>query len=661
MAAKRPRATDLEQVTWEHVIAQEARRVAVIAPPWVAWVVILVMAAALHIAWPVPGAAAGVLGAGVLLALLDVHLTRHRRGLARWMAAATTLAVCGLLAAVDLAGLHSPEVATWAIGGSAAAFGWSKWLHIHEADDEQGMGRLFAQAAHVAGHQGVKVLGLKLDGGKAEATIQHAPGTVTAELVKAGASIESAARLPPGSVLITADRDRADRSKLVIADPRILDKPLPWPGPSRPQASIAEPLRLGRWQDGKPMEVTVPGWHHQVMGCTGSGKTLGVGMSEIAETVSRHDAVVVAFDITKGNQFLGPLRPALHALVTDPQEARRIIAGIRGFVRSRTDALAERGLHEWRPGCGLPHVTLHMEEAPDIVDLLTDAELEALVSGVRAARSGGVRWLFSLQRSDWTQLPTIVRGQLGKSCCGVLNDEDARFGLSPYQVEHGCDPTLWGNTHPGMTYTDAPVVPNDRKPMAWRSWYWGANADKIAEHAALFPAAERPLDQWTAALIAPPPPPPAEPQRERVVLRTAAPPERRTEAMNGDHDDDLLEGDDEFGLDDDLRGPPPQPSYDRDSEFGRHQFPESALPAPRERMTAEQARAEFRQQLAEWRVRQKDSFGIPDLAQLRRRTGRSRPWLYEVLAELEADGLVVRVDGQGSDPITWRIEHEGAA
>jgi hypothetical protein len=61
--------------------------------------------------------------------------------------------------------------------------------------------------------------------------------------------------MPPGTMTMTADPDRAD---VTISDPRIMKNPIPWPGPSRPSASIAEPLRPGVFQD---VEHIIAGQH----------------------------------------------------------------------------------------------------------------------------------------------------------------------------------------------------------------------------------------------------------------------------------------------------------------------------------------------------------------------------------------------------------------
>ncbi len=646
MAATRRKASVTETAsTYEHVVSHALGRLLHIAEAWAGWLLTLVTSVVLHLAWPFALAAActGVIGAA--LAVLAGHLTHHRRGVGRWLPSLSLACGFGWMAAAEMIGLSRTLLGVWFIGGIGVCSAWTAWRSFHADGTDAGLDRVFTRAAVVAGMDGAKIIRLERSEFKAEGTMQLAPGQVADDAVKAAARMEAGLKYPPGALLVTKDLDRADQARFTITDPRILRKPQPWPGPSRPGTSIAEPVCPGRWQDGVPVAYTVTNHHLQMMGASGVGKTEGGAWSEIGETVTRSDAAVVAVDITKGEQFLGPLRPALHRLETDGAGALGLLAGVHRAVRARTDYLATRGLGRWQEGCGLTHLTVWLEEAPDVVALLGDDAEELWLSDVKAARSAGIRWVISLQRSDWTQMPTLARGQLGKMCFGVLNDGDAAFGLSAYQKDHDCEPELWGDSHPGMAFLDAACIPQDRKAMPMRAWYWGKDTSLIAAHAARFPAAARPLDEVTAAALAAPPP-----VRQRGAdLRKV---DNGLHLEVDDMDDGLpLPGD---VPDDDLADAGPDGDLDADIAAGGEAVDGWVFATPRagERMDADGARREFRRQLAEWRLAGRPEFRLTDLADLRERTGRSRAWLYDVLAEAEADGEIER---RGSHPATWLI------
>jgi hypothetical protein len=637
------RSRDHENHTLERVAAGELSRVVVVAPPWLAWIATLTGGLLLRLAWPQWEAAACVGSGGLVLSVLAAHLTRHREGLGRYLAAVTVLLAFGWLATAEAAGLTRVVVGVWFIGGMVVAFGWSMWVHIHEGGDEAGVHHLFGRAAKPASLEGAKVLSVKLAGRKTHAVVQHPPGGVTADLIKRAPNLESAMGLPPKSITVSPHEDHAGRSHVVFSDPRVLKTPVPWPGPSRPGASIAEPVRLGLWQDSEPMDYRVVNHHNQVMGATGVGKTMSMGWCEIAETVTRYDAAVLAFDITKGEQFLGPLRPALHCLETTPEEARARLRALHPLVRARTDYLATQHLPSWREGCGLTHLTIWLEECPDIIALLDDDDLEAWLSDVKAGRSAGIRWVLSLQRSDWTQMPTLARGQLAKTCFGVLDDQDASFGLSARQADAGCSPEHWGSSQPGMAYIDAPSIPDDRRIMPWRAFFWGDDSHLIAAHAAEWPATDRPLDHVTAAALADLAAAPVFPaENPRPATVATAPATTHPATLHVVEPPEVAEGDDE---------PVADIEVDEDTPFGAWKFGGDA-PAS-EPMDAATARDVVRRQLNEWRLKGQTTFGIPELSAVRERTGRSRPWLYDVLAEFERDGVLRQ---RGTSPWTWEIQ-----
>jgi hypothetical protein len=83
------------------------------------------------------------------------------------------------------------------------------------------------------------------------------------DVVKKAEYLESGMHLPPGSVSISGSDDDAAEAELIITDPRVMKKPIPWPGPSAPGGSIALPLRLGVSPGQRDRSAPDPGPPHE--------------------------------------------------------------------------------------------------------------------------------------------------------------------------------------------------------------------------------------------------------------------------------------------------------------------------------------------------------------------------------------------------------------
>jgi hypothetical protein len=309
--------------------------------------------------------------------------------------------------------------------------------------------------------------------------IDH-PGVVHDDMAKAAASIEAhwptRGGLPPGMLSITPHEDGRARSHVVISDPRVLNKPIPWPGPSRPGASIAEPIDPGRWQDGTDASWVQAGHHEQVMAMTGAGKTMGCLYSVVGEIITRHDAFVVAADLAKGSQFLGPLAPALHHVASTPAQLRALLEAVEASCIPRAEYLGERGLDQWRPGCGLRYGFLWIEEAADAFEALGSDLEDRLFPLLRKIRSAGWSLIYSLHRASYDQMPTFLRDMVALTTMGCNSWDAARFGLSPIQIESdACHPEMWADDpdHRGKFYRHAPTLDKAHRLMAGRYWDWG--------------------------------------------------------------------------------------------------------------------------------------------------------------------------------------------
>jgi hypothetical protein len=664
----------------ERLRAVWIHRLLSLAAPWAVAGLVVVGAVRGHSAWggQGTGTAAAVVGLAVGVVIVSAAAwvsMRHRPALHRAHSAATAATAGGWLCLAIVTGLHSRITGYLAVLLPVIiCLTWNlRRGHAPAASDSGQAARitdLFEDAAAPAGVKGAKMSVREVGPRKIRALIRLVPGEHTAaDLVRRTANLESGMHLPPGSLTASEHQDRADWAEVTLTDPRVMRQPIPWPGPSRPGASIAEPIRPGLWQDADPVEITVPGYHVQEMGMTGAGKGFGGAWSWLGEVITREDAAVFAVDLTKGDQTLGPLRPALHQFATDLPGGRAVLSDMYSVVRPRTDYLASRGFQRWERNCGLTYLVVWLEETPDILDKLTSKQMDAFESMVKAMRSAGMTIVFSLQRSTYDQIPTLIRGQAANWCFGVANSSDGKYGLSERQDEGGATPERWQNGQPGMAYLDAPGVPEDRITMPMRCFFWGDDSSVMAAHAARFPASERPLDDLTARLLAD-----AAAARGKVtsrppVLRVAVVDDedqededgpagrRRDGAEFGADPDDIEDQDEDADAEEDeddpeavraeyLTEPDPDPELaagiddpieapGADDAFGALEFP-----AAPERAEPAEARERFRRQLAEWLDEGRQEFATADLYELLSAVHLGRGWLHKQINAAIADGLI---------------------
>lgn len=524
MAARSRELAPVEDSSVDKVVAKGVSKLVTLGSPWILGVLLFGVGTAFHVildsddpdvvAWT-----AFLMSVAVLVLSAVTYGQSHARG--PWGKTHTTATTLLIGLWVTAATINGPvNVVTGRIaliGGFTLCSTWNirsairlKGIDVQAVVSDP-LTLLFGQGAARAGMSAIEARTTAASAHKVEGAVQLEAGRQTADdLQKKIPYVESGIGLPPGSIIASGDPDDASRAKVVISDPRVMKRPIAWPGPSRPGASIADPLRHGVWQDLDEIEYVIVGHHVQVMGMTGSGKSIGGAWNILGEIVTRRDVAVFCIDTTKGEQTLGPLAESLHRFETTKAGAKALLNEMQTQVKKRTDQLSAKGLQKWKEGCGLTYWVLWLEECPDILDLLTDKEQDQFLSMLKAIRSAGGTVVMSLQRSDYSQMPTLARGQLAKMCFGVDSTADASFGLSEQQQDANARPELWNNKRPGMAYLDAPSIPDERISMPMRTFAWGldsagefdderANAAMRA-HAAQWPAAAKPVDAGTAAL-----------------------------------------------------------------------------------------------------------------------------------------------------------------
>ncbi|MGW4640781.1 hypothetical protein ACWEN6_19765 [Sphaerisporangium sp. NPDC004334] len=647
--------------SWEQVATREVSKALLYFPPWLIGVLLFGLGAGFHftlrsddpqtVAWTT---------ALIITCVLALTALTWRQSHARSLSgrAHTTLTTLAGGLWVCAATINGPATTVTGrlilIGGVSFALSFNirtviraKQIDVAGAAADP-LGFLFNRGAEKAGMAQVQARTITATPYKVTGEVQlHEGKQIADDLQKRVPYVESGIGLPPGSITTALDPDDASKATITISDPRVMKHPIPWGGPSRVGASIAEPVRPGLWQDQDEIAYVIVGHHVQIMGKTGSGKSIGGAWNLLAEIVTRRDAAVFAIDITKGEQTLGPLKAALHRLETTPEGARALLRDIQSQVKPRTDLLASKNLQKWAPGCGLTYWVLWLEEFPDIYDALPDKEQEQFLSLIKAIRSAGGTVVLSLQRSDWTQMPTIARGQLAKMCFGVDSAADATFGLSEAQQDAGCRPELWSNKQPGMAYLDAPSIPEDRISMPMRTYAWGITAagdfdDEAANaqmraHAAAFPAVHKQIDPITAslsrldlaALAAPAPLPTGHPPATLDEHADDAQDDVAAEYLHSDDPDPSVQA----GIDDEIP----------DLEDGE---PPLRFAQPERKMSAEERGAALMAHVQDmWDDGARD-FSSGDLKPLWESTDMSRAWVQKQLKRLLAAGILTGYDDE---------------
>jgi hypothetical protein len=632
-------------------LGEEVVNVFAVIKPLIFWPMIAGSAAVIRGFWPDSAYVIAFFAvASVVLAWFVFHLTFNKDKMATGHAVFSVLAVGALLCYTDVEGWHKVTVFAYLFGVFLLCASWSMRaviknhdrLNASMASGVFSVGGMDGTSATVINPDGttVKTNAIaqpstlykkmrakkrkKLNGATTVAAIESSdamptgkqrldsakppntliidmkPGDTIVDLEKRKLSIESAAGIPPGTLIINPDLTNARRAKAIVSDPNSLHTPIPYPGPSWLGGSIADPISVGLYQDGTEVEWELAGLQVQIMGMTGSGKSLGGAWATLADVITRHDVFVWGVDITKGQQTLGPLANALHRMETTPMGAMQLLTDVNTLIKPRTDYLASKDMGKWQRGCGLQYGIIWLEEVPDIMDALGSSGVQTWLKTVKAARSAGLSIVWSLQRSDATQVPTIARSQAVRWTFGVSDHREGLFGLSARQ-KGKCTPELWANRQPGSSYLDVPSIDDAYALMAMRAWYWGEDATLIRTHADNWPAIDRPLDALTASILA-----------------GVKPADRDTPEWPNS-------GIKNFSL------APPEP--------------EKKLMDP----------AKARQLIRDWVMSNPEGTDIKaaDLATERDKTGYGRQWGYKVMDEMERDKLVTKT--KDADGVYWTV------
>jgi len=500
-----------------------AHRAKPYTPPWITTGMVGTAGMGAHELWAgSPWAAVGLTLGSVALPTVSWALSKGlemklRLHSAITVAAASAWVTCAALSAP----WQRPVLDFFVLGGAVAAATWN-------------LRQLYRAAGHGVVSQGeadkslLEKVGLartRLGQAEVEANRVTVPyslpaGELTnADVAKSLERMASALDVPPGSIRIQPDPDSARRGQLVIVPEDMLKTPTVWPGPSRPGGSIAEPLRIGIYDDGS--ELLLPlleAIHILVMGMTGSGKTEGA-LDILLEILSRRDVAVWLSDSAKAGQDFQPLLGGLDWPALDTPTTMAMVAAVQAAIPERTRWLRDHSYRAWEPaaaerqtrvqhscaasgscGCeGMPYLVAWFEEA---AKTLRDMGEDAFTGIAQEARSAGVSLVISMQRASGYQLSTDTRASLPAALCFGVRGDDAAFALPEEVLDAGANPAAWGNKRKGYVYVVSAGVDEDLYANPARTYWTGPSGEyerMAAWVVAEFAGVRALLDQVTAA------------------------------------------------------------------------------------------------------------------------------------------------------------------
>ncbi|MFG3050930.1 plasmid transfer protein TraB [Kitasatospora sp. NPDC048239] len=648
--------------TGKGVAAWLAHRAKPYTPPWIT---VGATGVAGTMAW-LP--AHGSTGYAVGLTLGSVALTAgtawagKTTGVQRRLHSAVTVAAgSGWFTGVALAGWNSLTFGTFWLGGTVLALSWNVRQVMRRNPDA-------VQAA--TDTDGSLLEKVKLAGAKLRKT-EVEPNRVTAELVlpageltnddvsRALPNIASALDVAPTAVRYMPDPDSARRGELVVVPRDMLADVVEWEMPTNVGGSIADPLVIGRYDDGAPLQLWLPGdpqagrnsTHLLICGMSGSGKGDGA-LDILTEIMGRRDVIIWLSD-PKAFQDFGPLRPGLDWAVEGGAETETMVTALQAVIPARTRWLGAHGYRQWTPaaaeqqtdaahscqrgracGCeGMPFLVAWFEEAANTLRFMGE---DAFTGAAQEARSAGIALVVSLQRPSHDQLSTSTRASLPSALVFGLDARDEGMALPGPVLDAGAHPGAWGNRRPGYCYLVTPGVDEQRYSAPGRTWRFTGKAARVMEQLAAW--AQRngaTVDPVTAKAAT------------ATVGNAYTNRHHRHDATDHDQDEDgasvyvdqdsddgaagRVDPEDE-GLDPQAELPPVPDALDGVA-FG----PESAAPD----FTPEEARAAMDAIVAAFEQHGVMVIGPKDVMDQATQFGRSRPWVSGEFRRLVEDGRLV--------------------
>ncbi|MFF2021871.1 plasmid transfer protein TraB [Streptomyces sp. NPDC058171] len=476
-------------------------------PPWLGVAGAGVAGAGAHLLW------ADSAAAGVGLTLSAVALTgatwwagRETSAQRRLHSAITVAAGSGWVTGAALAGpLTGVLPDAYLMGGAVLALSWNVRMALRSSSDGAAGGSADKSLLEKVGLARARIGRTDVEPNRVTANLLLEGGEQTNDdVAKALVRIASALDLPQSAVRFQPDPDSARRGDLVIVPKDMLTEPQPWEGPSQPGASIMDPLVIGRYDDGAPLTIWLPGdpaagrnaQHFLIAGGTGSGKG-DTALNVQTEILSRRDVIMWLSD-PKAFQDFRPLLPAYDWAVEGGTGTETMVAALQHVIPARTGWLGKHSYRQWTPqaaerqtdpahscqqngacGCeGMPYLVAWMEEAANTLRNLGD---DAFTGIAQEARSAGCSLIVSLQRPSYDQMSTSTRASLPSVIALGCDPRDEGFSLPDAVIDAGAHPGAWGNRKPGYCYVVAGGVDPDRYASPGRTQQFTQAATAVME------------------------------------------------------------------------------------------------------------------------------------------------------------------------------------
>ncbi|MFI1761807.1 plasmid transfer protein TraB [Streptomyces sp. NPDC020800] len=637
-------------------------------PPWLGWVGTGLAGALGHTRWAgSPGAAVGLTLASVALTGATWWAGKATSQQRRLHSAITVAAGSAWLTAACLAGpTAGPVDDLFLMGGPVLALSWNiRMVLRHNTDAAPGEGTDKGLLEKV-GLARAQLGAAKVEPNRVTAPLAVEAGEQTNDdVTKSLGRIASALDLPTSAVRYNPDPGSSRRGELVIVPEDMLAEVVEWEGPSNVGGSIAEPLVLGRYDDGSPLVLWLPGdpdagrnsTHVLIAGGTGSGKG-DTALNVQTEILSRRD-VIVWFSDPKAFQDFAPLRPGLDWAVEGGSPTEVMVAAVQATIPARTRWLGAHGYRQWVPeaaeqqtsrehtcrpdgracGCaGMPFLVVWFEEAANTLRFLGD---DAFTGISQEARSAGMSLIVSLQRPSYDQMSTSTRASLPSVIALGCDARDEGFVLPDDVLAAGAHPGTWGNRRPGYCYVVSPGIPEDRYASPGRTFRFTHRAVNIMELLAQWAqrngATADPITAGAASSVA----------GNAYTGRTAPGTQQAPATLRAVEEDDAM---DHAGLlvdpeDTDIDPEADLPDAEQGDDAPIFGQDTGRKPSP------EEARRLFAQALEEFERDGQMIVGPKDFMNWCDRHGLSRPWVSARLKEAAVEGRLEATNTTGR----WRI------
>jgi hypothetical protein len=639
-------------------------------PPWLGVGVLGAAGAGAHLLW------ADSAAAGVGLTLASVALTG-----ATWWAGRTTSTQRRLHSAITVAAgsawftgaalagpLAGPLPDLYLMGGAVAALSWNIRQMMRrnpEASPESADKGLLEKV----GLAKAKLGAAKVEPNKVTAPLALEPGEQTNDdVTKSLTKIASGLDLPETAVRYLPNPDSARRGELIIVPEDMLSEAVEWAGPSLPGGSIADPLVIGRYDDGSPLLLWLPGdpeakrnsTHLLIAGGTGSGKGDGA-LNVQTEILSRTDVIMWLSD-PKSFQDFRPLLPAYDWATEAGAGTEAMVEALQAAIPARTRWLGGHRYRQWTRQCaqpqndaahtcradgtpcgcpGMPFLVAWMEEAANTLRALGD---DAFTGIAQEARSAGISLVVSLQRPSYDQMSTSTRASLPSVLCFGVDKRDEGFALPDTVLDAGAHPGAWGNRRPGYCYLVTPGVDEARYSSPARTWWFTRKSislmETLADWTARNGAKVDPVTAGAAAAVAGK----AYTDRDRHGAADAS------TATDDDQEQEMTArlDDEDHGIDPTQELPPLAPGMEAVT-FG----PESAAPD----FTPEEARAALERILEEFEEQGVMVIGPKDVMDRAEEFGRSRAWVSGQFRAFLEEGRLATTKQSGRYRIVPAMAH----